>query len=135
MQGFTAIFRNRWMPLIITSLFFGLMHSWNPEVKEFGFLQMMPQYVLFGLVFGTVTIIDDGVEIATGAHAANNVFLSIMVTNRSSTLQTPAMFEQHEIYPWIEFSGLLISSAAFLVILTMILKWQNFRILLEKIKR
>src|SRR5450759_4935786 len=49
MQGFTAIFRNRWFPLIMTSVLFGLMHAFNPEVKEFGFLTMMPQYILFGL--------------------------------------------------------------------------------------
>ena len=56
MQGLAVLARNRWFPLLMTSLLFGLMHSFNPEVKEFGFLTMMPQYVTFGLIFGIVTI-------------------------------------------------------------------------------
>jgi membrane protease YdiL (CAAX protease family) len=48
MQGFAAMVKNRWFPLIMTSILFGLMHSFNPEVKEFGFFTMMPQYIAFG---------------------------------------------------------------------------------------
>ena len=91
----------------MTSILFGLMHALNPEVKEFGFFTMMPQYILFGLIFGIITILDDGIEAAMGAHAANNIFLSIMVTNSSSALQTPALYEQQNIYPWTEFAGII----------------------------
>ena len=66
---------------------------------------MMPQYVLFGLIFGIITVLDDGIEAAIGAHAANNIFLCIMVTNDSSALQTPAVYEQHNIYPWTELAS------------------------------
>ncbi|MDZ7738868.1 MAG: type II CAAX endopeptidase family protein [Bacteroidales bacterium] len=38
MQGAGAWFRNKWMPLILTSLLFGLMHSFNPEVRDLRFL-------------------------------------------------------------------------------------------------
>ena len=38
MQGFAVLVRNRWFPLLMTSLLFGLLHAFNPEVKEFGFL-------------------------------------------------------------------------------------------------
>ena len=74
MQGFAAIVRFRWFPLIMTSLLFGLMHAFNPEVKEFGFFTMMPQYIVFGLIFGIITILDDGIEASMGAHTANNIF-------------------------------------------------------------
>ena len=77
---------------MMTSVLFGLMHAFNPEVEEFGFFTMMPQYILFGLIFGIVTILDDGIEAAIGAHAANNIFLCIMVTHNSSALQTPAVY-------------------------------------------
>ena len=86
MQGFAALVRNRWFPLVMTSLLFALMHGLNPEVKEYGFLTMMPQYILFGLIFGIITILDDGIEAAMGAHTANNAFLCIMVTSKSSAL-------------------------------------------------
>jgi len=123
MQGFTAVVRNRWFPLIMTSVLFGLLHSFNPEVEQFGFLTMIPQYIVFGLIFGTVTIFDDGIEAAMGAHSANNIFLCIMVTNESSALQTPALYQQHAIQPWTEFAGLILSGIIFILILKMIFKW------------
>lgn len=134
MQGFAVLARNRWMPLIMTSLLFGLMHSFNPEVEEFGFLTMMPQYVLFGLIFGIITILDDGIEAAIGAHAANNAFLCIMVTNRASALQTSAVYEQLNIYPWIEFAGLLITGIVFILILKKVFGWGSLLIVAGKVE-
>lgn len=133
MQGFAVLAKNRWFPLFMTSILFGLMHSFNPEVKVFGFLTMMPQYVLFGLLFGAITILDDGIEAAMGAHTANNIFTCIMVTNSSSALQAPAFYEQHNIYPWTEFAGLLISGLIFVIILKVIFKWKDFSVLSEEI--
>jgi membrane protease YdiL (CAAX protease family) len=133
MQGFAAMVRNRWFPLIMTSLLFGLMHALNPEVKEYGFFTMMPQYFVFGLIFGITTILDDGIEAAMGAHTANNVFLCIMVTNPSSALQTQALYIQQNVYPWTEFAGLVVSGIVFIVILKMVFKWDDFSILFRKI--
>jgi membrane protease YdiL (CAAX protease family) len=123
MQGFFRIVPRRWFPLIITSVLFGLMHAFNPEVKDFGFLTMMPQYILFGLVFGITTILDDGIETAMGSHSANNIFLSVLLTHKSSALQTPAVYEQINIFPWMEFAGLLIMSSLFILILGRIFRW------------
>lgn len=133
MQGFAAMLKNKWFPLIITSVLFGLLHAFNPEVKEFGFFTMMPQYFLFALIFGVITILDDGIEAAMGAHAANNIFLCIMVTHKSSALQTPALYEQSNIYPWTEFAGLLFSGIAFIMVLKVIFKWKDFLVIFKKI--
>jgi hypothetical protein len=103
-------------------------------VKEYGFFTMMPQYILFGLLFGITTILDDGNEIALGAHAANNIFLSIMVTHSSSVIQTPALYKQHTIYPWIDFWGLVISAIIFLIIMRMIYNWNDITILWQKVR-
>jgi uncharacterized protein len=134
MQGFAALVRKRWFPLIMTSILFGLMHAFNPEVKEFGFFTMMPQYIVFGLIFGIITIIDDGIEAAMGAHTANNIFLCIMVTNQSSALQTTALYEQYKIHPWTEFAALILSGIIFILILKMIFRWDSFSILFKKIQ-
>ncbi len=123
MQGAGVWFRNKWMPFILTSLLFGLMHSFNPEVKEFGFWMMMPQYVIFGLVFGIMTVLDNGIELAMGAHAANNIFLSVFLTQESSALQTAALFEQQEVYPWADFLSLTLLSLVFLALMGMLNKW------------
>lgn len=134
MQGFATLLRNRWFPLIMTSVLFGLMHALNPEVKAFGFFTMIPQYILFGLIFGAITILDDGIEASMGAHTANNVFLCIMVTNKSSALQTPALYDQQNIYPWTEFAALIFTGIAFILILKIIFKWDDFSILFRKIQ-
>lgn len=133
MQGFAAMVKNRWFPLIMTSVLFGLMHAFNPEVKEFGFFTMIPQYIAFGLIFGIITILDDGIEAAMGAHTANNIFVCIMVTSESSTLQTPALYEQYRIHPWTEFIALIFTGILFILILKMIFRWDNFSLLFRKI--
>jgi membrane protease YdiL (CAAX protease family) len=135
MQGFAVVLRNRWFPLIMTSVLFGFMHAFNPEVKEYGFLTMMPQYILFGLIFGVITVLDDGIESAMGAHTANNIFLCIMVTNQSSALQTEALYTQNNIYPWTEFSGLLITGIVFILILKVIFRWNDFSLLFSEVKK
>lgn len=135
MQGFAVLFRNRWAPLLLSALLFSLMHVLNPEVKDFGFFTMMPQYLLFGLVFGVASILDDGIEVAMGAHAANNIFLCIFVTNSSSALQTSALYEQKNVYPWTEFVGLLIAAVIFIIVLKIIFKWEDFSRLWGKISK
>ncbi|MDP4222889.1 MAG: CPBP family intramembrane metalloprotease [Bacteroidota bacterium] len=134
MQGFAVVARNRWFPILVTSLLFGLMHAFNPEVKEFGFFIMMPQYVLFGLIFGVITILDDGIEAAIGAHTANNIFLCIMVTHTSSALQTPAVYEQQTVYPWTEFAALLATGIIFVLILKVVFKWEGLSTLMSRVE-
>jgi CAAX amino terminal protease family. len=135
MQGFTVLFRNRFFPLIMTSVLFGLMHGMNPEVKAFGFWAMLPQYVLFGLIFGIMTILDDGIEAAIGAHAANNAFLCIMMTNDSSALQTNALFVQHNVYPWFELSTMVLMGVLIIMVMNKIFKWNNFSEIFGKVDR
>jgi uncharacterized protein len=133
MQGFALIVRSRWFPLVMTSVLFGLLHSFNPEVKKFGFFTMMPHYVLFGLIFGIITIFDDGIETAMGAHSVNNIFISIFLTHESSALQTAALYEQHNIFPWMEFAGLVVMGIIYILIMKRLLGWGGLRILFEKI--
>jgi len=135
MQGFTNLVRNRWFPLIMTSLFFALMHILNPEVREFGILAMMPQYLLFGLIFGIITILDDGIEAALGAHAANNAFLCIMVTNESSALQTPALYKQLEINPWTDLVSMLLMGIVVILLLKVVFRWKSFSLLFRSVEK
>lgn len=133
MQGFTVLIKNRWSPVIITSVLFALMHIINPEVKEYGFWKMMPQYLLFGLIFALMTVMDDGVEAAIGAHAANNAFLSVMLTSKSSVLQTPSVYEQHHYNPGIEFLAMLLMGILILMVMKYLFKWKKWSFLADKV--
>ncbi len=132
-QGFAFFSHNRWLPIVVTSVLFGLMHGLNPEVKEYGFLTMIPQYVFFGLVFAILTMMDDGIELAIGAHTANNAFLSIFITNKDSALQTPAMYEQLEYNPLKEFWGLVVMSLDLYCHNGIVYKWKDLRKLYGRI--
>jgi len=133
MQGFAVLARNRWIPILATSVLFGLMHSLNPEVVQYGFLTMMPQYIFFGMVFAILTMFDDGIELAIGAHAANNIFLSVLITHDDMALQTPAMYEQIQIYPWKDFGGLVIQSLVFVIIMALVFRWKDIRKLYARV--
>jgi len=125
MQGFIRLFPVRIFALSATATLFALMHSMNPEVKEFGFFLIMPLYLTHGLIFGLLTIFDNGIEAAVGAHAANNIFICIMVTQKASALQTPALFEQYVYRPGIELAGLAIAGSIFIFTLWKIFGWKK----------
>ncbi|MDZ7738867.1 MAG: hypothetical protein U5K32_07360 [Bacteroidales bacterium] len=74
-------------------------------------------------MFGIMTVFDDGIELAMGAHTANNVFLSIFLTQESSALQTAALFEQQKVYPWADFLSLTLISLVFLALMGMLNSW------------
>jgi len=131
-QGFAGWTKSRWLAILFPGLLFGLMHSFNPEVKEFGFWISMTQYVFFGLLFGLVAVLDDGIELTIGMHAANNVFLSLFVTNYASAFQTDAVFEQVRIIPVKETISLIIIGIIALAFFAWKYKW-NFKILNQKI--
>ena len=123
-QGVAAWTKQRWLVVFVPALFFALLHGLNPEAEEFGFWAVMPSYLLFGIVFGIITILDDGIELAIGTHAVNNVFSSIFVTHKSSVIQTPALFLQKEIDPKSEFWGLLFFSVLYVLILSYRSNWK-----------
>jgi membrane protease YdiL (CAAX protease family) len=131
-QGIAAWTRNRLLVLIIPSFVFGLMHAFNPEVSEYGFWAIMPQYWLFGLLFGLTTLLDDGIEVAMGAHAANNIFSSIVVTTKSSVLQTSALFIQNDVNVLKETLAFIAAGVLFLLILGKKYNW-NYAILRKRV--
>lgn len=133
-QGIGAWTRNRWIVLIIPSVIFGLLHYDNPEVKEFGFWLMMPQYIFFGLIFGLISVLDDGIELALGVHAVNNVFLSLFMTHSSSALQTAAVFSSQKVNPYLEFLFLVVSGVVLVALFYKKYNW-SFSVLNKRIEK
>lgn len=134
MQGLATLFKNAWVPLIITSVIFGAMHMSNPEVKEFGVAIMLPQYILLGLLFAICVVMDEGLEMAIGLHVVNNVLGSLLLTHESSVLQTPAMFQVKEIDPVYSLFELLLCSAIFIVIMHKKYNWGSFKKIFVSVK-
>tara|TARA_R110002124_G_scaffold90118_3_gene230060 strand:- start:7257 stop:8192 length:936 start_codon:yes stop_codon:yes gene_type:complete len=93
MQHVGVLVKNKWFPLILTSVLFGVAHAANPEVGAIGFWQMMIFYVGTGLLLGIMTLMDEGLELALGFHLGNNLIASLLVTADWTALQTDAIFK------------------------------------------
>lgn len=93
MQHLGILVKNRWFPLIVTSVLFGVAHAANPEVGAIGFWQMMIFYVGTGLLLGIMTLMDEGLELALGFHLGNNLIASLLVTADWTALQTDALYK------------------------------------------
>ncbi|PIF71510.1 CPBP family intramembrane glutamic endopeptidase [Flavobacterium sp. 2] len=91
MQGFANLAQNKWFPLMMTSLIFGFMHILNPEVTKMGYI-IMVYYIGTGLLLGIITLMDEGMELALGFHAANNLVGALLVTSDWTVFQTHSIF-------------------------------------------
>ena len=128
MQQIGIYTKSIWIPLIITSVLFGLVHSANPEVAEIGF-KMMIFYIGTGFFMGIMTLLDDGLELALGFHFANNFLAATLITSEFSALQTDAVFKYTGNVDKIAvFNETLISMAItyplFLIAFGLIYKWK-----------
>ena len=91
MQGLGVLCRNRWFPLVVTSVIFGLLHLANPEVEKLGYISMV-FYIGTGFFFGITTLMDEGSELALGLHAINNITAAFFVTTDWTVFQTDALY-------------------------------------------
>jgi len=92
MQGFANLSKNKWFPLLVTSIIFGSMHFSNPEVTKMGNI-IFVYYIGTGLFLGIITLMDEGMELALGFHAANNLVGALLVTSEWSAFQTHSVFK------------------------------------------
>lgn len=130
MQQIAIVVKNRWFPLIVTSILFGVLHGANPEVAEMGSIVMV-FYIGTGLLLGIMTLMDDGLELALGFHLGNNLMAALLITSKWSALQTDAIF----IYTAEEASNqiseilipVLIVYPIILFILAKKYKWKNWK--------
>ncbi|GER60246.1 CPBP family intramembrane glutamic endopeptidase [Patiriisocius marinus] len=130
MQHLGVFVKNRWFPLILTSVLFGVFHGANPEVAEMGWIIMI-FYIGTGLLLGIMTLMDEGLELALGFHFGNNLMAAILVTSSWSALQTDALF----IYTAEEATSevleiivpVLVVYPVILLIMAKKYKWKNWK--------
>jgi membrane protease YdiL (CAAX protease family) len=90
MQGLGLLSRRAIVPILISSLVFMSLHLANPEVKGNLVLTLI-YYFCVGLLFALVTVKDNRLELAIGAHAATNMFV-LVVNNAVSVLPASSIF-------------------------------------------
>ena len=127
MQGFGILSGNKWFPLMMTSLIFGLMHIANPEVSKMGYI-IMVYYIGTGLFLGILTLMDEGIELSLGFHAANNLIGALLVTADWSAFKTNSILKDMSA-PSAEFDVILPVFVIFPILLFIFSKkygWTNW---------
>lgn len=129
MQGFGTLAKNRWFPLVMTSVIFGGLHIVNPEVGKLGY-SIMIYYIGTGFFFGIMTLMDEGTELALGFHAANNLFTALLVTTDWTAFQTHSILKDIS-EPEIGMIDLIvpvfIMYPILLLILSKVYKWSDWK--------
>lgn len=128
MQGIGLATNTRWIPFVVTSILFGLLHIANPEVEKMGFIVML-YYIGTGFFLGAITLLDDGIELALGFHAANNLIGALLLTADWTAFQTHSILKDVS-EPSAGFDVLLpvfIIFPLLLVIFGKVYKWTNWK--------
>ena len=128
MQGLGIMTKNKWLPLIITSVLFGLMHLGNPEVEKLGY-GIMVYYVGTGFFLGILTLMDEGLELALGFHAANNLIGALLLTADWTAIQTDSIYRDISgpVLGWDVFIPILIIYPILLFIFSKKYNWFNWK--------
>lgn len=90
MQGFGNWLNSRFMALFLSSFVFGSLHLFNPEITALGY-EFIILYITVGFVLGIMTLIDEGLELALGFHAANNLIAALLLTADWTVFQTESI--------------------------------------------
>ncbi len=88
-QGLSQRFSNIWLLSLASGLLFALPHLANPEAAG-ALLPAMVGYGMVGFALAWVTVRDRSLEIAIGAHAANNLFAALVVGYEGGALPAEA---------------------------------------------
>jgi len=134
LQWLGVLMKSKFWPLIVTSVAFGLLHAFNPEVATLGWSSMI-YYIGFGLFMGVITLMDDGLELALGFHWATNFVGFILVSNNWGVIQTETVLKN------IAEPSLLMDIILPTVLLPLIYlvfakmyKWRSISTLFEKVQ-
>ena len=127
MQGFFNLARNKWFPLVMTSVIFGTMHIFNPEVQKMGYL-ILVYYIGTGLFLGIITLMDEGTELALGFHAANNMMAALLITSDFTVFQTHSVFKDLS-EPSLDYEAFLpvfVIYPLLIFLFSKVYKWKNW---------
>jgi membrane protease YdiL (CAAX protease family) len=127
-QGIGLMSKNRWLPLVITSTIFGLMHLFNPEVDKLGY-GIMVYYIGTGFFLGILALMDEGIELSLGFHASNNLITALLVTADWTAFQTDSIYTDisEPVLGWDVLIPVLVIYPILLFIFSKVYGWTNWK--------
>jgi uncharacterized protein len=130
LQGLALWMKKPFWAMVVTSVIFGLLHGANAEVKTHGFAQMLPQYILPGLLFGCIALLDERLELAMGLHFANNLFGILTVSSPDMSIQANSIWRVESVGSLSEFFIGIIP-----MLLVILLFWKKYKWNFQKLYR
>jgi|GEM_PF-263189 len=98
-QWFGLVTRNKWVQSAVIGFVFMVPHMLNPEVADLGgidYLLGVSGYFFVGFALTWVCINSGTIELAIGAHFANNMLVSVLLSPENSVLGSASLFATGE---------------------------------------
>jgi hypothetical protein len=101
---------------ILNGLLFALPHAANPETSA-GFVKVMFLYFLTGLFWAFITLRSGTLELAIGAHTANNLFTVVVANFQETAIPSRSFFTVTEIDANYQLVSLIVGMVVFYLVL------------------
>lgn len=107
--------KNKWILSLLNGTLFFLPHIVNPEMATDSVLIGLG-YFAMGFFLTRIALQDNGIELALGMHAANNLFSVLFANYTITALPSPALFTIQTLDPVYSLISLVIGLIVFYVI-------------------
>jgi uncharacterized protein len=116
-QGASLVWTNRVFLALVPAVIFTLPHLLNPEAIAGGWLTVFFNYFLVpGLVWTVVSLIDGTTELAIGVHFANNIGGNLLMGVAGSAVTAPTLFTVSKFHATYTALSMLVVVPVFLAI-------------------
>lgn len=107
--------KNKWLLSFLNGALFFLPHAANPEMATSSILIGLG-YFGMGFFLTLITLQDNGLELALGMHAANNLFAALIANYVISALPSPSLFTIQYLDPVYSLIALIAGMIAFYLV-------------------
>ena len=114
-QGLSLKIKNPFVIITISSLIFGFAHWFNGN-DELSIMLHVSSAFIVGIIWSIATLLDNGIEWATGAHLANNFFAFVIVGEYGGEANFGTLVSVVESDPFLSLIFSTITLLGFLII-------------------
>ena len=107
--------KNIWLLSLLNGALFFLPHVANPEMATNSVFVGLGYFVM-GFFCALITLQDQGIELALGLHAANNLFAVLFANYDVTALPSPSLFTVQDLDPVYSLISLVVGMLVFYIV-------------------
>ncbi|MGC8784850.1 MAG: CPBP family intramembrane glutamic endopeptidase [Armatimonadota bacterium] len=112
LQGMGLLIRQTLLLSALNGLLFALPHAGNPETVA-SFAKVLLIYLLAGFFWALITLRSGTLELALGAHIANNLFTTVVANYETTAIPSRSFFVVNEIDAIYQLAALVAGMGLF----------------------